>query len=90
MAFSYKDCIYRPVGSPFLCYKRMLDTIATSCMLWEDQVKNVGDLCSHTVGLLSAPTHTSPSWPLVFGWPPATYCWLGLLLPLHHHIVTAL
>lgn len=70
--FSYKDCIYRPVGSPFLCYKRILDTIATSWMLWEDQINNVGDLCCHTVVLLSAPTHTSPSLPLIFGWPPAT------------------
>lgn len=85
---SYKDGTYRPVGLPFLCYERMLDTRATSWMLWEDQVNNVGDLCIHAVVPLSAPTHTSPSchWsldghqPLTAGWASSCLCIITLWL----------
>lgn len=85
---SYKDGTYRSVGLPFLCYKRMPDTRTTSWMLWEDEVNNVGDLCSHAVVLLSAPTHTSPSchWssdghqPLTAGWAFSCLCIITLWL----------
>lgn len=91
MAFgdcSYKDCTYRPVRLPFLCYKKMLATIAASWMLWEDQVNNAGDLCCHAVPQLSEPTHTSLSchWSfdghqtLTAGWASSCVCIITLWL----------